>query len=439
MAKTNVAVLTRTHEGAKAAKINAEQELRRSVMACLLWENSFYESGEDIGKRIESLVGVLPAATVADIAVEARTKQHLRHAPLWLVAAMLRRQYKSSEDRAVVGRLIPQVVLRADEMGELVSLYWKDGKKPLTRQMKIGLANAFKAFDEYQLAKYDRDVPVKVRDVMFLCHPKPIGDEQAAMFKRVANRELVTPDTWEVALSSGRDKKATWERLIAERKLGALALIRNLRNMEQAGVPREVIREALRNMKAERVLPFRFIAAARHAPEYEPELEAAMLRCLESFDKLPGRTCIVVDNSGSMYGAKVSARSDMDRSDAACALAVLVREVCEDPVIVSFSHHPAQVPARRGFGLVDAIKSATQPGSTMTREALSFAEAKGYDRVIVITDEQSHQVIPGPKPASRGYFINVAPYQNGIGYGAWTHIDGWSEGVLNYIQAAEAA
>jgi hypothetical protein len=32
----------------------------------------------------------------------------------------------------------------------------------------------------------------------------------------------------------------------------------------------------------------------------------------------------------------------------------------------------------------------------------------------------------------------VASYQNGVGYGPWTHVDGWSEAVVDYIVELEA-
>ncbi len=136
--------------------------------------------------------------------------------------------------------------------------------------MKKGLAEAFPEFDEYQLAKYDRGGPIKLRDVLFLCHSKPRDWEQTGMSKKLIWGRLTTPDTWEVALSSGADKREAWERLLREQKLGALALLRNLRNMRDAGVDESLVLSALGSMSTARVLPFRFLAAARYAPQCEP-------------------------------------------------------------------------------------------------------------------------------------------------------------------------
>jgi hypothetical protein len=55
----------------------------------------------------------------------------------------------------------------------------------------------------------------------------------------------------------------------------------------------------------------------------------------------------------------------------------------------------------------------------------------------VITDEQSHDAVPDPV-APLAYMINVASYRNGVGYGRWVHIDGFSEQVLRFIAEYEA-
>jgi 60 kDa SS-A/Ro ribonucleoprotein len=445
MRTNTAAVMERkyTHEGAIAYRTTAAQELRRSVMACMLFESSFYESGIEISDRISSLVKQVDPVEVAVLAIQARNDMKLRHAPLLLVCEMA----KLKTHRHLVSATAYSVIQRADELAEILSIYsrGRTGTKKLnklSKQLQAGVAAAFTKFDEYSLAKYNQGNAIKLRDVLFAVHAKPLGgrgSEQDELWKRLVSGTLATPDTWEVALSAtkGEGKKEAWERLLREKKLGAMALLRNLRNMQEAGVADALVREALLTADPEKVLPFRFVSAARYAPKWEPELEQMMFKNLAEIPKLHGKTLIVIDNSASMYGTKVSEKSEIDRSDAACALAILLREVCQHVGVISFSSSATVVPARRGFALRDAIKKATSPSSTMTDTALALADREGYDRIIVITDEQSHQTIRAPK-TKLAYFINVSVHQNGIGYGKWCHLDGWSENVLQYILASEA-
>jgi hypothetical protein len=421
----------RTHEGGPARNISAELQLRRSVLACLLWESQFYEDGVEIAGHIAELVPKVAAEKVAALAVEAREQMKLRHAPLLMVREMARH----ATHRALVSETLAQIIQRADELAEFVAIYWKDGRVPLSGQVKKGLAAAFPKFDEYQLAKYDRGGPIKLRDVLFLSHAKPRDEAQAEVWRKLVSGSLTTPDTWEVALSSGADKREAWERLLRERKLGALALLRNLRNMREAGVDESLVLSALGEMSTGRVLPFRFLAAARYAPPWEEALEQAMLKSVASAEKLTGKTIVLVDVSGSMT-APLSRRSEMQRTDAAYGLAVLLREIGEKVAVFSFSDNLVQVPARRGFALRDAIDASQRHNGTYLGKAVEELDRKEkYDRLIVITDEQAHDRVP--TPAGKGYVINVASFKNGVGYGKWTHIDGWSESVIEYIRALE--
>jgi hypothetical protein len=427
----NLNVSARTHEGAPARSISTELQLRRSVLACLLWESQFYEDGVEIAGRIAELVPKVAAEKVGSLAVEARENMKLRHVPLLLVREMARH----ATHRGFVAETLARVIQRADELAEFVAIYWKDGRVPLSAQVKKGLAAAFPKFDEYALAKYDRGGPVKLRDVLFLSHAKPQDEAQAEVWKRLIAGDLTAPDTWEVALSSGADKREAWERLLREQKLGALALLRNLRNMREAGVEEELVLGALGSINTARVLPFRFLAAARYAPQWETALEQAMLKCVAGSEKLAGKTIVLVDVSGSMT-APLSQRSEMLRTDAAYGLAVLLREIGEKVSVFSFSDSLVEVPARRGFALRDAIDASQRHNSTQLGKAVEVLNRKhSYDRLIVISDEQAHDTVPGPK--GNGYVINVASYKNGVGYGKWTHIDGWSESVVEYIRTLE--
>jgi 60 kDa SS-A/Ro ribonucleoprotein len=445
MARSNLAVKhnpIHTHEGAKAVRINADLQLRRLTLSTMLFEDQFYVDGKTIAEAILEATKNVKPEKIAALAIECRESQKLRHMPLFLVRELARRK---DIEAGLVSETLTAVIQRADELAEFVALYWKDqpGKKTLSAQVKKGLAAAFQKFSAYDLAKYNRDNAVKLRDVLFLCHAKPKDQEQAAIWKQLVDGTLPAPDTWEVKLSAGEGKKSEeqkkehWSALLAENKLGALALLRNLRNMQEGGVPMDAIRAGLLKMKVDRVLPFRFISAARYAPKLEPELEQAMLKCLAEHEKIAGKTVLLLDVSGSME-SKVSGKSEISRMDAACGVGMLLREVCSDVVVYTYSTMAALIPSRRGFALRDAIVQSQPHSSTNTRAAVELVNQKEkYDRLIVITDEQSADGSGDPLPGALGYMINVASYQNGIGYGKWTHIDGWSEACIDFIREIE--
>lgn len=459
--KTNTALKvpqTYTHGGGLALKNQtAEMELLRAVSSCLLWEKSFYETGSSLAKRIATLSTQVTPEFLAALAVYARSNLNLRHVSLWLAVQLIRHPDSAEVD---VKNVVASVIQRADELAEIISLYWLDqpvkGVKhaPLAAQLKKGLAIAFQKFNEYNLAKYNRDGAVKLRDVLFLCHAKPIDYAQKKLWKRLVDNTLKTPDTWEVALSSGADKKETFTRLIKEEKLGALALLRNLRNMSEAGVADKVVANALATCNVGRLFPYRFIAAARHAPRFEDAIEKTMLRGLTESEQLPGHTVVVLDTSGSM-GGTLGDKSEMTRIDAAAALAIQCREVCESVSIYATAgddgsqiHATALLPNRHGFALADAFRQAPKTlggGGIFLVQVMKYIAEREKDvtRVIVFTDEQDCDHKAKPETAMKlgeyNYLINVASYEPALAaVSGWQRIDGFSERVLDWIRAEES-
>lgn len=450
-----------THEGGRAAHDTPINTLRRTVMTCMLWEDRFYEDGEAVADRIKRLVHSVSLEAAAQVAIEARTVMKLRHVPLLIVREMARHPKLRWSPR-VVSQTLAEIIQRADELSEFLAIYWKDGKQPLSKQVKLGLAKAFQKFNEYDLAKYNRNKDIKLRDVLFLCHSKPvdgIGGWTAAdrrefaatgrinrstfftqgelLYGKLIYDQLETPDTWEVELSKSKDKSASWARLLNEKKLGDLAFLRNLRNMKEAGISDFSIKAYGDERRWGRVLPFRFIAAARMNPGLEHIIEPWMLKCMENQPKLPGKTVFLVDVSGSMFGTRVSEKSDLDRFDAAAALAVLGRELCEEVAVISFSSNVVQVPARRGFALIDAIDRSQGHSATFLGRALDTVAQNPYDRIIVITDEQSADT--GREKLHNTYIIDVGGYEKSLRYeGEVTRISGWSESVFDFIQMLES-
>ena len=134
------------------------------------------------------------------------------------------------------------------------------------------------------------------------------------------------------------------------------------------------------------------------------------------------------------HGALFAWREQLPRAEAACGLAILAREVCDEVEIFTFSNEVVKIPPRRGFALRDKVVGSQPHGGTYLGKAVSEIDRKG-DRLIVFTDEQSHDTVPDPK--GRGTMVNVASYQHGVGYDAWTRVHGFSEAVIAWIAASE--
>lgn len=443
--------------GSKSAKQDNIQLLRRAVLASLLWEDNCYIDGEAASANIARLIPLCDPAQVAHLAIEARIVQKLRHTPLFIVAEMT----KYPEHNKYVRKILPRIITRADMLTDFLAIYAKckkSGKlKPICHSVKQGLADSFHNFKEYHFAKYDRNATIKIRDVMFLVRPKPQNNEQRELFKRIAKRELSVPDTWEVALSTGKDPKSTWERLISTGKIGGLAMLRNIANMKKAGVRKEYIEEGLLKLKGQMLLPFNFYQSAKMNPEFSRPIEDAMLANYKLLPKLPGRTLFIVDISGSMV-AKISAKSQLDRLEVACVMAMLAANQCEKFELVATAgsdrnprgsesaHVWIQYP-QKGFGIMQQIvqcQAKTGKWGIFTRQCLEWCKfnlGSDFDRIIIFSDSQDQDKINKvPSPFGKNnYICDVSSERRGINYkGVWTaEISGWSEHFLTYIAAIE--
>lgn len=463
-----------THEGAKASRLTPIQQLRRSVLSCLLWEDSFYEDGESIAKRIQDNAKRVAPEKLAALAIEARQNFHLRHVPLLLLLEL------SKTAKGIPGltrNTVEAVISRADEMAELLAIHWKEGKKPVPNGILKGLRQAALKFDTYQLNKWDRDGTVKLRDVIHVAHIAFPDTERASLAANIVNRSrfpevtkggfrvqaslglsgepgLPTPETWEALIAAAGDNKGKrreiWVDLLQralDRKPGALgymAVLRNLNNFQKDGVSSDLVEAVIRARKgAWRVLPYRFTQAAKQAPAFYNALDEALKASIADAQPLPGTTGVCVDCSGSMHSPMSTftrpdgriGHSDTTLFDAAAALAGCVNGRTR---LIAFGTSAKEIQPVQGLGTKIALEASGMGGGTNTHLAINQANKMDLDRLIVITDEQATQALPKPK-AKHAYVINVASYKHGIGYGAYTHIDGFSASTLEYIREIEVS
>lgn len=351
------------HEGAKAYAMTPELELYSAVVTASLSDTT-YEKQDARVDRIAQLVGKVSPEFVARLAVYTRTEMHLRSIPLLLLVELAK--VHNGDD--LVARAVEKTVLRADEIMELLMCYqWRNPSdhpvkklNKLSRQIQNGLQRAFNRFDEYQFAKYNRDnLEVKLRDALFLVHPKAKDDQQQALFDKIVKGELETPYTWETELSAlGQQKfesdeqkqeafREKWEELIRSGKLGYMALMRNLRNMLQTDVSLlEMQKVASVLSNAERVakskqLPFRYLSAYREIEKVDSTHTTALMNALEAAVKCSAaniegfdentRVLLASDVSGSMWHP-VSARSTVRNYDIGLLLSMLLRNRCKQVV-----------------------------------------------------------------------------------------------------------
>lgn len=350
---TRRSTVVENYEGAQAYSLSPELELYATVVTSAL-ADKFYESTDDRLTRIRSLIKQVSPSFVAKLAVYAREKMYLRSVPLVLTVELA----KVHSGDSLVGKLVSRVVQRADEITELLAYYQfangrKDTKKlaKLSKQIQHGLSEAFNKFDEYQFAKYNRDSQVKLRDALFLIHPKAKNKTQSALFDKIASNTLAVPETWEVELSeagkTGKEKKEVWEKLVLEKKLGYMAMLRNLRNMIEAKVSQKVLGSICtmladpEQVRKSKQLPFRFLSAYRELKDVVSGSSTMILNALEdailvSSENIRGydyNTTVVVacDVSGSMQKT-ISERSSVQNYDIGLILGMLLQSRCKSVI-----------------------------------------------------------------------------------------------------------
>lgn len=472
--KTNVKKTNPNAYGNQTRELTAYEKLQRSAINCLLWEDTFYEDGESIADRIKTYMKQVTPEQARSVLKEAKVNNKLRHMPLFLLVNMAKNGYLTAED-------VANTITRVDDMSELLSLYWstdwKDStgntvknKHTVPKSIVKGIQKALPKFDEYQLAKYRGDrYDVSLKTVIKMTHPKPENAEMEALWGRAINGNLATPDTWEVGLTNCHtpaEKKEFWTRMLTEKtekgfnKLGALALIRNIRNMQSVNVDEDNIRSALGSASMSKILPFQLVTAARYAPQLEDVLETKLLESIDSMEKLEGDTVVLLDTSGSMR-SPLSGKGETTCQDVAASMGAIIRGVCNKSIIYTFQEDIQVVPSgRKGFALIDCVRRAPSGGTSVidcTNDAIRLYKeshnGKYPARVIVVTDEQTNSDGTGRSwrrgttvkldnlPSNcNGYIINVGTYENGVGYNNscnYVHINGWSENVLKYISAYE--
>ncbi len=476
------------YESEKAFVLTPQLELYTAVVTAGL-SNQFYEKADAKLQCICELIEKNEAAFTAKLAVYVREQMHLRSIPLVLTVELAKR-YNGD---ALVSKLTNRVIKRADELTELLAYYATANERKnvkqlnkLSKQLQKGLADAFNKFDEYQFAKYNRDAKVKLKDALFLVHPKAKDEAQQVLFDKIVKDELQVPYTWEVELSAlGQQKfdsdevkkdafRAKWEELIFSNKLGYMAILRNLRNILEAGVSKTALNkvcEYLSNEKAvatSKQLPFRFLSAYRELKALNNGRVGTVLTALEdavmfSAANIAGyndetKVVIAADVSGSM-GAAINAKSKVLNYDIGLMLAMLLQNRCENVIIGMFGDtwKVINVPKKNILSNVEELYRHANEVGYSTNGYLVIKDLlqrrKAVDKIMVFTDcrlwnsnntnesiaemwKQYKRIAPNAKL----YLFDLAGYGNvplNVLRDDVFLIAGWSDKIFDVLNAVE--
>ncbi|MCF0092949.1 TROVE domain-containing protein [Micromonospora sp. MH99] len=474
MAKFNLKLRTGRHrpvtgEGAPGFVREPRLELFLLGVSNMVGEASFYERATDRDGRFRNLVATVAVTDpdwFARFVPWLRTGAMMRSASVVAALEGARAQVAAGipGSRAVVDAALQ----RADEPGEALAYWLARRGRALPKPVKRGIADAaVRLYTERSLLKYD-SVASQVRfgDVIELTHPTARDERQGDLFRHALDRrhrrdnpvppslqmlrardaltampveqrrEFTDPAmldaaamTWE-ALAGWRQSAmdaAAWESVIPT--MGYLALLRNLRNFDRAGVS-DTVAETVAAKLADpaqvarsRVLPMRFLSAYNAAPSlrWSYPLERALQHALANVPALDGRTLILIDTSGSMQ-SPFSKDGTLLCWDAAAVFGLALAARAQSPTVVSFSHDSLVFPEVAGESVLAAVRRFREGGYFLGRgtdtEKAVREHYDRHDRLIILTDEQAQwhgstnvlAAVPAEVPV---YTWNLAGYRIG--------------------------
>ncbi|MFJ8062356.1 TROVE domain-containing protein [Streptomyces sp. NPDC096142] len=466
-----------TYEGGRGRERDTRSELFLLAVANFVSQQTFYESGDDRDDRFAALVRQLAVTDpdwTAGLLGWLRGEGNLRTAAVVGAAEYVKARLDAgATDGPSNRRVVDSVLRRPDEPGELLAYWTARHGRSIPKPVKRGIADAVRRlYGGTSLLKYDTaSKGYRFGDILNLVHAAPDPDKawQGELFQYALDRRhhpdtavppasshvltahralmalpverrraVVTAAdgaerlaaagmTWEALAGwlQGPMDKAAWEAVIPS--MGSMALVRNLRNFDEAGVSDEVAARVAAKISdpaevaRSRQFPFRYLAAYQHAPSlrWSYPLERALGHSLANVPALPGRTLVLVDRSGSMFFSRLSDRSELNRADAAAVFGTALALRAADADLVEFGTTSRRLPVDAGESVLKVLGRFGDLGGTDTTSAVR-AHYRGQDRVLIVTDEQyTHsphgdptEQVPAHVPV---YTWNLAGYRAGQG------------------------
>lgn len=490
----------KTHQGGVGYKYDAKTELIALLATGL--DNKFYENENERSKRFAEVLGEVAskdsvfaakALVYARTVMGQRTVTHRGAVELakYLSGSELGTRFYSKRDRK---ENKGGIIFRLDDMLEIAACYMAlNPGKALSNAIRRGFKLALESADAYELAKYQaKNKELKLVDIVNLVRPKPtkemepvfaklmkgelkqfntVEDKNTEAGKVVAEKVkagVITKAEAEAELNEA--KTDNYAELIRTRKIGYLALIRNLRNILKSGANTELVNMACELLvdetliKNSLVFPHQIDLAleimldefsasqmGKFAVALNKAYELAIPNLTELFTH--GTTAIVYDGSGSMT-SRISINGKRSRESAITKAALIAATLAKatNADVYCFDNSCFKV----GYNPLDSVNTLknhfaknSHGGGTEFNSIFRTLD-KAYDRVIVLSDMQ------GADSLTRGSSLQAYKSKYGIdpyiysvdlcGYGTTmfnpknsktVSIFGYSADIYEYIKKAE--
>lgn len=511
--------------GGKSFKISPLVRLRTAAASCFFGEPMYYH-GQDMGHREKIKGGSLPSRLSAsdlerlretldatgkqewrslnpdqmmeraiddalehdargtlEFAVTLRQQLNMRTTPQVIMVRAAK--HPSVKGSPLLAEFSRHIMHRMDEPMVQMAYHLKKFGKPLPSNLKRAWARRVEVAKPYELAKYRMEGrEVNIYDLINVSHPR--ANEHINKLMKGRHKLGGQHKTWE-SVRSGAGKtenkeqaKEVWTE--ASKHMGHMALLRNLRNLEQnKSLTDEHLAELVKGVERGRQLPFRYYTAYQAMSGSRPAVLDAIEECLErSFAHAPrfkGRTMSLSDNSGSAHGAVTSDLGSMSIAQIGNLMAVMTAKMSDEGHIGVFGDRLAVRAVRKKSSVFDELERMKKAGDyshigwatenglwLFWREAIE--KKQHWDNVFVYSDMQAgHGGLYGldsamgwcPRWRSRGshidvpelikryrrevnpkvnvFLVQVAGYQDTLvpeTYRRTYILGGWSQAVLQY-------
>lgn len=448
------------------------QHLYELTVSTLFGKSTFYKSSDTLVRELKKHVAAAVADDamdfVANLAIHARTEMNIRTMPIVLVVEFANELRKQGKLYQHTRQLVCDVIQRADQITDLyayaLEVFGSKNKVPMA--IKRGVADAFNKFGEYNFAKYNRDGAVKFRDVLRIVHPEAKDAHQGVIFEKIMKETLEAPYTWEVELSKNgqlpadkqKSKAALWTELVMSGDVGYMALLRNMRNIVEAGVGSGTIRSLAdtlsspANVLKSKQLPFDFVEAYKIIKPLNGMLATAVSQAIDTsvgnLPELGKKIWVIIDYSGSMGqddGIPINTATLL-----AASLLKAAGRTAEDISVTLFG---SAAKTLKGIDTNNSVlgiqrellthRRGSISGSTDFNAALREYGSLGFvpDTIVVFTDGEVNRFpyanvkALGNKAVKLTVNLAAASTTPMSPYDGWFAVAGWSSAMFKWIPA----